>query len=369
MKPKIAVAVSGGVDSMMAACLLKEQGYRVIGIHFDSGYEEHSRGNETNSDSHQTDKRLAQTRAQADSHPVAKIGAQLDIPIELLDCRGKFQTQVVDYFIRTYFDGQTPNPCLVCNPLIKFGELLSRVQKLGAEKLATGHYARIQKDAAGLYHLYKGVDAQKDQSYFLARLNQKQLAKALFPLGGLLKPDVKQMAADRGLHPVTTSESQDVCFIKDQSYNEFLLQHTDRNPSPGPIVDLSGNVIGRHNGLHQFTIGQRRGINCPAPEPYYVIRLEPAHNRLVVGSKSDLLTTSCHVVDINWINEAPDEPIAVRTRVRYRHREVASKLYPVDENSTEVRFESPVESITPGQGAVFYRDNEVLGGGFISPTP
>ena len=338
---------------MMAAYLLKEQGYRIIGIHFVSGYE--------------TDSGLAQTRVEGGSHPVAEIGAQLNIPIELLDCRDKFKTRVVDYFIQTYFDGQTPNPCMVCNPLIKFGELLSHAQKLGADKLATGHYVRIQKDTDGTYHLCKGIDQRKDQSYFLARLNQSQMAKALFPLGDLLKSDVKQMARDRGLRPVTKSESQDVCFIKEQSYSEFLLQHADRIPSPGPIVDLSGNTIGRHKGLHQFTIGQRRGINCPAPEPYYVIRLDPAHNRLVVGSKSDLLTNICNVADINWINDAPVAPISVLTRVRYRHKEVASKLHPIDQHSAEIRFESPIESITPGQGAVFYRDDEVLGVGFISP--
>jgi len=352
MKSTLAVAVSGGVDSMMAACLLKEQGYHVIGIHFVTGYE--------------TDTGLAQTRAEAESHPIAEIGAQLGISIELLDCRDVFRQQVVDYFVQTYFDGQTPNPCMVCNPLIKFGAVLSFAHKLGANGLATGHYARIRKDTAGAYHLYKGLDAHKDQSYFLARLNQSQMAQAYFPLSRLLKPDVKQMARERGLQPVTKSESQDICFVKDKSYNEFLLKQGEHVSSPGSIVDGSGNILGRHNGLHQFTIGQRRGINCPAPEPYYVIRLDPLHNRLVVGSKSDLLTSSCKVVDINWINDAPAEPTTVFTRVRYRHKEVASKLFPIDPQTAEIRFETPIASITPGQGAVFYQGDEVLGGGFIS---
>ena len=352
MKPTIAVAVSGGVDSMMAACLLKEQGHHVIGIHFVTGYE--------------SDTVFAPTRALAEGHPITEIGEQLGISLELMDCRDAFKQQVVDYFVQTYFSGRTPNPCMVCNPLIKFGAVLSFAHELGADRLATGHYDQNQKDTTGTYHLFKGKDAHKDQSYFLARLNQKQMAKAVFPLGDLIKSNVKQMARQKGLRPVTKSESQDVCFIKDKSYNEFLQKQSDHIPPPGPIVNVNGDVIGRHNGLHQFTIGQRRGINCPAPEPYYVIRVDPAHNRLVVGSKTDLLTSSCNVADINWINEAPAEPIAVNTRVRYRHKEVASRLYPIDQHSAEIRFELPIESITPGQGAVFYRGDEVLGGGFIS---
>ena len=353
MKPDIAVAVSGGVDSMMAACLLKEQGYHVLGIHFMSGYE--------------SDTIFTPARVDSESHPITEIGEQLGISIERLDCRTAFKQHVVDYFIQTYFEGRTPNPCMVCNPLIKFGTVLSFARELGADKLATGHYARIQKDTTGTYHLMKGIDPRKDQSYFLARLNQSQLAKAAFPMGEWLKSDIKEEARRRGLRPVTKSESQDVCFIRDGSYNEFLKKHGEHIPSSGPIVDLNGNVIGSHNGLHQFTIGQRRGINCPAPEPYYVVRIESAKNRLVVGSKSDLLATSCNVTDINWINAAPAEPIPVRTRVRYRHKEAAAKLYPLDEHTANIQFESPVESITPGQGAVFYQGDEVLGGGFISP--
>lgn len=352
MIPTVAVAVSGGVDSMMAACLLKEQGHHVIAIHFVTGYE--------------SETVFTPTRAKTGNHPITEIGEQLGISIELLDCRDVFKQQVVEYFVQTYFDGQTPNPCMVCNPQIKFGAVLSFARELGAERLATGHYARIRKDMTGIYHLFKGIDAHKDQSYFLARLNQSQMARAIFPLGDLRKSDVKQMARQKGLRPVTRSESQDVCFIKGKSYNEFLQNHSGHTPSPGPIVDVKGDVIGYHNGLHHFTIGQRRGINCPAAEPYYVIRLDPTRNRLVVGSKSDLLATTCKVTDINWINQAPDGPLKVLTRVRYRHKEVASRLYPVDQHTAEIRFESPIESITPGQAAVFYQGDEVLGGGFIS---
>ena len=354
MKLTIAVAISGGVDSMMAACLLKEQGHHILGIHFLTGYE--------------TGKDAIDDPKKARPHQIQKIGSQLRISIKLFDCQRAFNRQVVDYFTQTYLAGQTPNPCMVCNPDIKFGAVLSFARDLGADMLATGHYAGIRKDAAGIYHLIKGIDSKKDQSYFLARLNQAQLAKACFPLARRLKSDVRQMAHEKGLHPVKNTESQDVCFIRDTTYGEFVLNQSGFTPTPGPITDRHGKILGHHSGLHQFTIGQRRGINCPAAEPYYVLRLDQKANRLVVGSKSDLLASSCRVVDINWINEAPIEPITVLTRVRYRHKEVASTLFPIDQHTAEVRFDSAQSSITPGQGAVFYQGEEVLGGGFISSS-
>lgn len=353
MKHTKVVAISGGVDSMTAAFLLKEQGHHVIGIHFITGFE--------------TDTYHPAKKKEDTPHRMDKIGQQLGIPIKLLDCSHTFKQRVVDYFTQTYLAGQTPNPCMVCNPTIKFGPLLSFARQLGANLLATGHYARIKKDKKGHFHLFKGIDTQKDQSYFLARLNQSHLAKACFPLGHMKKSDVKQLAQEKGLNPVTRNESQDVCFIKRNSYGEFISQLTGFKSEPGPIVDRNGNLLGEHKGLHLFTIGQRRGINCPAAEPYYVLQIDRKHNRLVVGSKTDLLTSACRVVDMNWINQKPTEPIEVFARVRYRHKEVASTLFPVDKNSVEVRFESPQEAVTPGQAAVFYLGQEVLGGGWISP--
>jgi tRNA-specific 2-thiouridylase len=252
-----------------------------------------------------------------------------------------------------------------CNPTIKFGTIFAHAQKMGAQKLATGHYARVQRDPNGHYHLLKGLDPKKDQSYFLARLTRQQLANACFPLGEMKKSDIKQMAAQKGLYPVTRAESQDVCFIKDEAYAEFLAKQTGFDPQPGLIENVNGQVIGEHRGLHLFTIGQRRGINCPAAEPYYVVRLDAAGNRLIVGSKNDLLSTECRVTDINWIGEEPIVPMEIHTRVRYRTQEVASTVIPQDNHTAIVKFKIPQPAVSPGQGAVFYRGDEVLGAGWI----
>jgi len=351
MKKTTAVAISGGVDSLMAACFLKEQGQDVIGIHFITGFET----------------ALCTQHPQTDSRlKILGIGEQLGIPVEIVDIRAEFQEMIVDYFTLTYKSGQTPNPCMRCNPTIKFGKILSYAHSLGAQKLATGHYARIKKDPDGNFHLFKGLDNQKDQSYFLARLTQRQLENACFPLGEMMKSDVKQMAAQKGLRPVTRNESQDVCFIKHTSYGEFLSTQKGFEPKPGFIENVNGQVIGEHNGLHLFTIGQRRGINCPAAEPYYVIRLDTERNRLTVGAKKELFSSEFKAVEINWIGKEPTLPMDVHTRVRYRSKETASIVFPQGKSTAMVRFNNPQTAVTPGQGAVFYRGDEILGGGWIS---
>jgi tRNA-specific 2-thiouridylase len=346
MSRRIAVAVSGGVDSLTAAYLLKQEFDEIIAIHFLTGFEDVLPGRAT--------------------HLVRTIGERLHIPLHVLDLSATFKNEVVDYFTATYLSGETPNPCIICNPTIKFGVVLRYAEELGAEALATGHYAIIQEDSSGRYRLFKGVDSFKDQSYFLSRLTQTQLSKACFPLGPLTKSAVKALAADHGFEAPSSSESQDVCFIKDRTYKEFISTLTGRGFEPGLIETAAGEVVGEHRGLHRFTVGQRRGINCPAAEPYYVLRLDTARNRLVVGSKEDLVSAECRVVNINWIAVPPTAPRRVRTRVRYRTPECASSLVPLDPETALVRFDSPQAAVTPGQAAVFYEGNEVLGGGFIS---
>ena len=357
---KVAVALSGGVDSLVAAFLLKQQGHNVVGIHFITGYE---------SEEH-TLPSCAAGFIEKDfkSYKISSIADQLEISLEIIDCRNEFRKLVVDYFTKSYKHGDTPNPCLVCNQKIKFGIILNYAQKLGASQLATGHYAQIVKESSVKYRLLKGNDPRKDQSYFLAFLSRNQLQNACFPLGGMEKTDVKKLANENGFTPVTENESQDICFIKGQTYSHFLENQPGFTSEPGCIEDVNGNVIGNHNGLHMFTTGQRRGINCPAEQPFYVIRKDVRQNRLIVGTKDNLQATSCRVSGINWINDVPETEVNVSTKVRYQHQPAPSRLIPESRSNALIEFDHPQFALTPGQGAVFYINNEVIGGGWIESS-
>ncbi|MBW1897382.1 MAG: tRNA 2-thiouridine(34) synthase MnmA, partial [Deltaproteobacteria bacterium] len=311
----------------------------------------------------------AQSTSASDLHsPVHKLAEQIGIPLEVIDLSEAFEKEVVLYFINAYRSGQTPNPCMVCNERIKFGRLLHRAEALGASHLATGHYAGIQAEADGHFSLLKGVDPIKDQSYFLSRLSQNELKKTLFPLGAFTKNQVREMARTWQFESIHGRESQELCFVEDDNYKRFLSQWGGLPSKPGPIVTTDGRAMGHHHGLHNYTVGQRRGINIPGPVPYYVIRLDHVHNRLVIGLKSELAAKECLVTHINWIEgESPEKPISVSTRIRYRHKEAESTLTPVDGHTAKICFSRPQDAITPGQGAVFYQGERVLGGGWIAP--
>lgn len=357
---KTAILLSGGVDSLVAAHILKQQGHDVIGIHFVTGYEKPISEKAPDPPSESGSPASAAARKTA-----AALAGQLSIPVEIMDCRQAFQSRVVNYFTRTYAAGKTPNPCLACNPAIKFGAVFAYAKKLGAGRLATGHYARIRYDRQGFCRLLRGKDRTKDQSYFLSRLTQDTLSRAIFPLGDMTKQATVQLARQSGLEPTAPKESQDVCFIHENRYSDFLSRQPGFKAMSGPIKDLHGNIIGRHAGLHLFTIGQRRGISCPAGEPYYVIDMDAPGNSLIVGFKRDTLTDTCVVEDINWIRFQPATDLDVKTRVRYRHRAVPSRLDILGKKRALVRFHTPQSAVAPGQGAVFYNGEEVLGGGFI----
>lgn len=346
---KIAVLLSGGVDSLVTARLLKDQGHAIFGIHFFTGHEAQP-GIEPR---------------EAAAVIASQLHRQLDIPIEVFDARNLFQKLVVDYFVRTYQKGRTPNPCMVCNPFIKFNACLTLATEQGASHLATGHYARVRKDINGTVHLLRGTDRKKDQSYFLARLSQQMLSKAIFPLGELTKAETIQLSRKLGLKAVMSKESQDICFVSDCTYGEFLERQPGFDIQGGLVEDMAGNVIGKHQGLHHYTIGQRRGINIPASQPYYVIHIDTERNRLVVGFKGDTFSDISHVEDIQWIHNPPPQPIRVMTRIRYRHEAAASQLTPLGKHAARIRFETPQSAITPGQAAVFFDGDEVLGGGWI----
>jgi len=340
MGPIVAVAVSGGIDSLTAAYLLKTRGLDVVAIHFITGFE-------------------------ADPDLGAKVRTvllPLGIHVHLLDCRSVFKSTVVDYFTAAYLAGQTPNPCVVCNAQIKFGTVLEFARGLGASHLATGHYARIGTGPG--FYLLKGADPAKDQSYFLARLTPAQLAMACFPLGQMTKDQVKALAVAAGLKPVRQDESQDVCFINAASTSEFLAQ-TAGGSGPGPIVTTEGRTIGTHPGLYRFTIGQRRGINCPDARPYYVVGMDRDANRLIVGRPADLLRSTCRVNRINWIGPVPQVPFKAQTRLRYRSPAASGMVHPAGPCRAELCFDRPQAAVTPGQAAVFYEGDRVIGGGWI----
>lgn len=357
MKQKIAVAISGGIDSLTTAFLLKQDGHDVMGIHFVTGFE--------TDPIDLPDLTAPLPNDLSSQNKIKTIEEQLGIPITILDCRKEFQEKVVHYFNSAYVMGQTPNPCLVCNPQIKFGVLLDYAKSAGAGRLATGHYVKKQLDTDGISHLFKGDDPQKDQSYFLAFLSQTQLADACFPLGSMHKSIVKKIAFENGLRPVKDKESQDICFIHGKSYIDFLHEQ-NVFLKPGIITDKQGKILGEHKGLHHFTIGQRRGINCPSSAPYYVIQIDAENNRIIVGERQELYSSGCIVKDINWIVKPSSFPLRCSVKIRYQHEPAPATIETDDGKQLNIHFQTPQLSVTPGQGAVFYQENEVIGGGWIT---
>ncbi|MDH5561224.1 MAG: tRNA 2-thiouridine(34) synthase MnmA [Deltaproteobacteria bacterium] len=350
-KIKVVIAMSGGVDSSVAAFLLKEMGYDVIGMMLRLWSEKNNDANRCcTPDSIDNARRIAD---------------DLDIPFYVLDYQSEFKRLVVDYFIKTYSRNLTPNPCLVCNKMIRFGGLLDEAINLGAHYLATGHYAIIRNDS-DKKRLFKGLDPLKDQSYVLYKLDQYQLSHVLFPLGKMTKKEVRSIAEKAGLPVFNRPDSQDLCFIGDENYSQFLQRYAPRSFIPGEITDSSGNCLGRHKGLPAYTIGQRKGLGVSSSHPLYVIGLDEDNNRLVVGGKQErecfeLLADQCHFLS----GKAPVEKTGITVKTRYTAKESRASLSPAGDDQMLVRFDEPVMDVTPGQSVVFYQEDEVLGGGII----
>jgi tRNA-specific 2-thiouridylase len=344
---KVAIAMSGGVDSTVAAALLKEDRHEVIGVTMRilPAYED-------------------TTQAERDAADAARL---MGIHHHILDLRNVFTRRIIDYFCREYQLGRTPNPCILCNKFIKFGVLWEKVRELGADYLATGHHARIEKDeSSGKFLLKKGRDRMKDQSYFLCQVRQEQLNYILFPIGHLTKERVRRMAAERGLHVTSPTESREICFIPDDDHRKFLEQHVPQ-AVPGKILDQRGKVLGEHEGITSYTVGQRKGLGIFAARPLYVTSIKSEDNTITVGTKEQTFGTELIAENLNWIAiPRPTYPIQVKAKIRYRHPEAEATVKPQDDYSVYVKFNEPQMAITPGQEVVFYEGDILIGGGTIS---
>lgn len=354
MIPKhVVVAMSGGVDSSVAAAIMVEKGYRVTGIMLKLW----------TADCFPQENACCTPESIEQAREVAGL---LDIPFYVIDARNEFKSAIVDRYIDMNYEGKTPNPCYWCNQEIRWGHLLDKTLSLGADFLVTGHYANIKNDENGIHHLFKGIDSKKDQSYVLSGLNQRQLAHTLLPLGDLTKDDVRKKANELNLPVARKPDSQDLCFIGNQDYRLFLIQNSGRVNDPGKIIDKYGKIIGFHEGLQNFTIGQRKGLGAGNKGPVFVLSKNRDTNEIVVGSKNDLLFTKIRIGPMNWISGVkPEKEIEYEVKIRYKAKQQPGKLINAEENYCHFQFYSPVRDATPGQIAALYDKDEVIGSGEI----
>lgn len=351
MSERIVVAMSGGVDSSVTAALLVERGYEVIGVTM------HLAGD------------ASRCCSLEDAEDARRVANALGIRFYVAGYQEEFRREVMEPFADAYLAGRTPIPCVACNRRFKFHRLLERARALGAAQIATGHYARIERDpTSGVLHLHAAKDAAKDQSYFLFDLDQRQLARIVLPLGGLRKDEVRARARALGLPTAEKPESQEICFVPGGDYARVVAEiRPEAVPAAGEIVAEDGRLLGRHDGIHHFTVGQRRGLRLAAEKRLYVTRIDPGSGRVVVGGEDALLADEARLEGVSWISgEAPVEPVRVRVRVRYRHEGAWATVEPDGKDGARVRFEAPVRALAPGQAAVFYDGERVLGGGWIA---
>lgn len=357
-QPRVVVAMSGGVDSSVAAALLVEEGYEVIGMMMRL-WSEPGCGPQAPTNRCCTPDQVTDARRVAD---------QLNIPFYVIDVKDYFRRSIVQFFVDQHALGRTPNPCIECNREIRFSYLLERARALGADYLATGHYAQIEQTPDG-YRLRKGVDESKDQSYVLHVLDQETLAHVLFPVGAYSKAEVRKIADRMGLPVASKRESMDLCFLGDGDYRRFLREYAPESVRRGPIVTTAGEILGEHEGLPFYTIGQRKGLGISADQPLYVLQKDVARNALIVGSHTELGRTELLVRDVNWLDgQEPVEALPAAVKIRYKAKPLAAMVTPLGDGRVQVAFEEFVFGATAGQGAVFYDDDVCLGGGLIADS-
>ncbi len=354
---RIVVAMSGGVDSSVTAALLKEAGHEVIGITMQIW--DYSKFAAPDGETFGTCCSLD------DVYDARRVAEQIGIPFYVVNFEDDFQRAVIDPFCDAYFSGRTPNPCVLCNQILKFERLLRRARELEADYLVTGHYAQVIQ-ADGRFHLRKGLDRSKDQSYFLFTLTPDQMRMVRFPLGGMTKPEVRAHAERLGLRVAEKPESQDICFVPDGDYVRFLEEERGPGQCDGDIVHVDGQVLGRHHGTYRYTIGQRRGLGISWPSPLYVVRIDAENNKVVVGERDHLETGELVIDGVNWIVPPPADRFRAACRIRYRHSEQPATISLQKDGRATIRFDQPQRGVTPGQAAVIYQNDEVLGGGWIA---
>lgn len=355
-KEKVVIGMSGGVDSSVAAYLLKKAGYDVIGVTMQIWQEESVQTQEENGG-------CCGLSAVEDARRVAQM---LDIPYYVMNFRKEFKENVMDYFVSEYLKGRTPNPCIACNRYVKWEALLERSMEIGADYIATGHYARIVKLPNGRFTLKKSATDAKDQTYALYNLTQEQLSHTLMPVGQYTKEEIRKIAEDIGLLVANKPDSQEICFIPDNDYASFIEENTDKKIEEGNFVDLDGNVIGRHKGITHYTIGQRKGLNLSMGKPVFVVAIRPETNEVVIGDNSDVFGDRLRCNHINFMSIADLEgEMEVTAKIRYSHKGAKAVIRKVEEDVIECVFEEPQRASTPGQAVVFYDGEYVVGGGTI----
>ena len=360
--------MSGGVDSSAAAAILKEQGHELVG--FTMQLWNQRRG--LSVDEH-GDPLPSRCCSLDDVYDARRVAEDLGFPFYVLNLEREFERDVVAPFVASYLKGETPIPCVSCNSRLKFASLDRLAASLGCEKVATGHYARVEHDStADRYRLLRGLNHQKDQSYFLWELTQDQLSRALFPLGEMSKPEVREVARQNQMAIAEKQESQEICFVPDGDYAGFIDRYleaentSEQIPARGELVDSQGQAVGTHTGIHRYTVGQRRGIGISAERPLYVLAIDAARNQVTIGSPDELLSQEFTAAGVNWIAlDSPAESVRAEVRVRYRHEAAPATITPLAGERTRVTFDEPQRAITPGQATVFYRGDEVVGGGWI----